>query len=169
MENAENALVDLIWAVDASSGLRLEIIGGIPTWEAHPTTRHQLTVRDIARSIRPAVDDSAGCGCIDVADITIRFPDGSLKRPDLSIYCAEPERTDFATTEIPEAVIEVLSKGYEAKDLELSVPVYLAHGIWDVVMVDPRSRKVIHYQDKLPRELISPVELVFQCGCRVTV
>jgi hypothetical protein len=47
------------------------------------------------------------------------YPDGSLKRPDISIFCHEPEEQDDAISLVPEAMIEVVSRGYEAKDLEI--------------------------------------------------
>lgn len=49
-----------------------------------------------------------------------------LKRQDTSIFCREPaeEKQKNAPTLIPEAVVEVVSKGYEAKDLEIGPPFY---------------------------------------------
>jgi hypothetical protein len=40
-------------------------------------------------------------------------------------------------TLVPEAVIEVISKGCEAKDLEIGPPFCLSQGAKDVVMFDP--------------------------------
>lgn len=42
----------------------------------------------------------------------MQFPDGSLRRPDVAIFCREPDEQDDAITLVPEAVIEVVSKGY---------------------------------------------------------
>ena len=63
-----------------------------------------------------------------VANVLYRFADGSLKRPDISILCREPDESeqDNTITLIPEAVIEIISEGYEAKDLEISPNFYLA-------------------------------------------
>ncbi len=42
----------------------------------------------------------------------MQFPDGSLRRPDVAIFCREPDEQDDAITLVPEAVIEVVNKGY---------------------------------------------------------
>lgn len=54
-----------------------------------------------------------------MSDVYVSFPDGSLKRPDISIFCQEPAEEEEAITLVPEAVIEIVSKGFEAKDFEI--------------------------------------------------
>ncbi len=70
--------------------IKLERTAGIPTWEAQPGSRHQMVVDRIRASIAPLSDNAQGCGCYHLADVAIRFPDGSLKRPDVAIFCAPP-------------------------------------------------------------------------------
>lgn len=154
-----------------AAGLRLELVRGIPTWEALPVYRHQRAVRRIDQSIRPlASDGSNACECIVVQDLSIRFPDGSHKRPDISIFCREPDELDSEVTLLPEAVIEVLSEEYEAKDLLIGVPFYQQTGIRDIVVLDPRTGAVRHWQQGQPeRAYASPVLLAFLCGCEATV
>ena len=151
------------------AGFRLEIVGGLPVWEASPVIRHQRAVFRIQNSIRP--QPGAACGCFHYADIQICFPDGSHKRPDIAIFCREPDEQDVEVTLLPEAVIEILSKGYEAKDLEVGVPFYRRSGVKDVVVLDPETGAVLHYQNDAgpARELRSPVEVSLACGCRCTV
>lgn len=154
----------------ANSGFRLEVANGIPTWEAFPVVRHQRAVYRIMNSIRPVAAEGEPCPCIAEADVQIRFPDGSRKRPDISIFCREPDELDSEVTLVPEAVIEVLSKDYEAKDLIIGVPFYRQIGIRDVVVLDPESGKVTHWQNNQPeRSYVSPVNLTFLCGCSCTV
>jgi Uma2 family endonuclease len=160
---------DAVMQLSEALGVKLEITGGLPTWEAFPGMRHQKAVRRILQSIRPIPDHPSACGCFDVADVYIKFPDGSLKRPDIAIYCHEPADTDAATTELPMAVIEVVSKDYEIKDRDLNPPFYLRHGIADVVIVDPRTLEVIHHQASGVTTHTSPVVLDLASGCRVTV
>ncbi len=148
-------------------GIRLEIVGGLPIWEAHPLYRHQKAVDRIRKNLDKP--QSGDCQCVDIADVYISFPDGSLKRPDIAIYCREPEEEDEAITLIPEAVIEVISKGYEAKDLEIGPRFYLSQGIRDIVVYDPYTLMVLHLRkDKAIRQ-VSPVEITLECGCRCTV
>src|SRR4029453_15978225 len=98
----------------------------------------------IRATIKP--QDAARCACVHAADVYIQFPDGSLKRPDISIFCREPDdkEQEEAITLVPEAVIEVVSKGYEAKDLEIGPRFYLSQGVKDVVVFDPTTLLVLH-------------------------
>src|SRR4051794_4794935 len=93
--------------------VKLEITGGIPTWEVSPSSRHQRTVYRIQTSIRPHPDGDKSCACAHLSDVYISFADGSLKRPDIAIFRQEPPDQDEALTTIPQAVIEVISPGYE--------------------------------------------------------
>lgn len=66
---------------------------------------------------------------------------------------------------MPEAVVEILSAGYEAKDLELGSRFCLAQGVKDVVLLDPRTAAVTHLRQEGSRQLTSPVEIALECGC----
>ncbi len=150
-------------------GVRLELIRGLPIWEASPCARHQKAVYRIQTSIRARSDDNSGCGCFHLADTYVRFRDGSLKRPDIAIFCEEPPNIDEAITMIPEAVIEIISPGYEVKDMEIAPYFYLAQGVKDVLIFDPRTLLVLHVRHDRTRRLESPVEIVLECGCQCTV
>ena len=153
-------------------GIRLEIVQGLPIWEPYPIYKHQKAVdriRATIASIEPASEKEDGCSCIHTSDVYISFPDGSLKRPDISIFCREPEEEEEAIKLVPEAVIEVISKGYEAKDLEIGPQFYLSQGVKDVVVFNPYTLLVLHVRrDEVSRH-ISPVELQLLCGCRCEV
>lgn len=149
-------------------GVRLEIVNGLPIWEAQPLYRHQKQVERIAGGIGSGT--STDCQCVHALDVYVEFP-GGLKRPDISIFCREPteEEQDSALTLIPEAVIEVVSKGYEAKDLEIGPPFYLSQGVKEVVVFDPTTLLVLHVKKSGATRRISPVEIHLECGCTVTV
>ena len=151
-------------------GIRLEIVGGLPIWEAHPVYRHQKAVDRIRATIQPTrPGDPAGCACVHVADVYVSFPDGSIKRPDISIFCREPDEQDEAVTLVPEAVVEVVSKGYEAKDLEIGPRFYLSQGVKDVVVFDPVTLLVLHVRSDGTTRQVSPVSLTLACGCSCVV
>lgn len=142
-------------------------------WEASPTSRHQKALQRIERSLRPIPGHSGGCACFALADTLIRFndPDRSIKRPDLAIFCVEPPDSDEALEMIPAAVVEVLSVGYEEKDLGADgAPFYLAHGVHEVIAFDPRSGAVYYdARGQEQRTFTAPVTLDLRCGCRVTL
>jgi len=146
-------------------GIRLEIVGGLPIWESHPPYRHQKAVD----RIRARIDKLPQSSYIHVADVYISFPDGSVKRPDIAIFCREPEEQDEMIKLVPEAVIEVVTKGYEAKDLEIGPRFYLSQGVKDVVVFDPYALLVLHVRRDGVTRQISPVQIDLECGCRCTV
>ena len=154
-------------------GIRLEMVGGLPIWEPHPIYKHQKAVDRIRATIErlPSTDDSGagGCICVHVADVYVSFPDGSLKRPDISIFCQEPREEEEAITLVPEAVIEVVSKGYEAKDLEIGPYFYLSQGVKDVLVFDPSTLLVLHARRDGVTRQVSPVDVTLECGCRCVV
>jgi Uma2 family endonuclease len=157
-----------VW-VEENSGIKVEIVGGIPVWEAFPAARHQSHIFRIQSSIRSVMADGGDCGCVHYADVYVRFPDGSLKRPDISIFCREPSEQSSAITMLPEAVVEVISPDYEGKDLQVGVPFYIRMGIKDILVLDPETNKVSHFRPgKSVSEYQSPVTLTLECGCQIT-
>ena len=152
-------------------GIRLEIVNGLPIWEAQPVYRHQKHIERIVQGITRTVNVlQSGCECIHAVDVYIQFPNG-LKRPDISIFCREPseEEQDSALTMVPEAVIEVVSKGFEAKDLEIGPPFYLSQGVKDVIVFDPLTLLVLHVRKIQATRQVSPVVIELECGCRALV
>lgn len=150
-------------------GIRLEIMAGLTVWEAHPSLRHQRAVDRIQASIRRLPGVMGGCDCVHIAGVDTLFLDGSFKRPDIAVFSREPEEQDSAVTLIPEAVIEILSAGYEKKDTVIGVPFYLEQGVKDVVLLDPRTGEVTHHRRDGVRRLTSPAPILLECGCEVTV
>jgi hypothetical protein len=150
--------------------VRLEITGGTRTWRLLPSLRNQKLIDRMRATISPLSDAPAGCGCYHISDANLRFPDGSLKRPDIAIFCIEPPDIDESWEQVPEAVIEIVSPDYETKDLSINPPWYLTQGVQDVLVVDPRADQVTHFQaGNAPREHTRPFIVALQCGCRVTV
>ncbi|AIE84884.1 Uma2 family endonuclease [Fimbriimonas ginsengisoli] len=108
-------------------GVRLEMVSGQPFWEFQPNYDHQRRLLNIAKSVRPDPKAETGGGCFEAIDVGIRFPDDSLRRPDLSIFGREPERRELITL-VPEAVVEIVSQRSRQKDLVISPPFYLEMG-----------------------------------------
>jgi hypothetical protein len=130
----------------AYHGVRLEITGGLPTWEATPGALHNGTVDDIRQALTRRNPPDAPCGCHHIADTYIEFAANLLRRPDIAIFCEKPPRPDGAISSIiPGAVVEVLSAVYEQKDRD-AVALYLNAGVLDVLLVDLRQRTVEWYR-----------------------
>jgi len=150
-------------------GIRLEVAGNLRIWEASPVIKHQLEIDRIRASIKKGEKNGKVCECINIADIYVQFADGSLKRPDVSIFCEMPKEEEEAATSVPTAVIEVISKKYEAKDLEISPPIYLANGVEDIVVFNPYTMEVVHFRKDETKNLTSPIAIEFECGCSCVV
>lgn len=153
-------------------GIRLEIVAGLPIWEPHPLYRHQKAIDRIRATIQKTSDlqaQQSACACIHISDVYVNFPDGSLKRPDIALFCQEPEEEDEAIKAVPEAVIEIVSKGYEAKDLEIGPHFYLSQGVKDIVVFDPYTLLVLHVRKDGTSRQVSPVEISLECGCTCVV
>lgn len=146
-------------------GVRLEIVAGLPIWEASPVYKHQKAVDRIRETIKAG----RACAYVHVADVYINFPDGSLKRPDVSIFRREPDEEEEAIKLISEAVIEVVSRGYEMKDTEVAQKFYLSQRVKDIIVFNPYTNEAIHTKTNETRKLSSPVEIEMMCGCRCEV
>lgn len=148
-----------------SAGIRLEMVGGVPYWEAMPGRRHHdalMGIRDRLVAERQATER---CGCHAYVELLVRFPDGSLKTPDLSLFCDHPEEEEGPVSKVPDAVLEVVSPGYERKDLEIGPPFYLAQGVRDVVVFDPRTIQIWHFTAAGREESLAPTRVRLACGC----
>jgi len=64
-------------------GIKLEIAGNLAIWKASPIYKQKAVDR-----IRESFEKSktGDCECLDVADVYVYFPDGSLMRPDISVF-----------------------------------------------------------------------------------
>ena len=154
----------------AYHGVRLEITGGMPTWEALPGALHNGVVDDLRQNLTRHNAPNAACGCHHIADTYIQFAPNLLRRPDIAIFCTKPPRPDGAISGlIPGAVIEVLSVGYEQKDRD-AVALYLGVGVLDVLLVDPRRRTVEWQRSDQPPQLLElPAMCRLQMGCLLPI
>lgn len=154
----------------AYQGVRLEITGGVPTWEALPGALHNGVVDDIRQNLTRSQSPEAFCGCHHIADTYIEFAPNLLRRPDIAVFCEKPPRPDGAISGlVPGAVIEVLNTGYEQKDRD-AVALYPGAGVLDVVLVDPR-RQIIewHRREQAPEVLTLPVRVALAMGCTLPI
>lgn len=150
------------------AGLKIEIAGGLPIFELMSSHLHNDDLLDIARNIRPGSRaEAGGCGCHVSYDVTIRFPDGSYRRPDISVFCVRPPRIRKAGTLVPTAVVEALSPSSIMKDVHLSPSWYLSQGVRDVFIYDPEGLTVSHIRAGGEERHKVPVELETESGCLV--
>lgn len=95
--------------------------------------------QEIFKRIKLSDESGERCECYSLLDVYVQFADGSLKRPDISIFREKPVLAESALQVVPDVVVEVLSPGTGRKDLEVGPPFYLSQGVLDVVTSDPES------------------------------
>lgn len=150
-------------------GVRLEYVAGMPYWEMMPGARHHDALMTIWSRLSNEQGGSDDCGCFPYAELTLGFPDGSVKTPDLSIFCERPAEREGLVHLIPEAVVEIISPGYERKDLEIGPTFYLAQGVKDIIVFDPRSNLITHFRRDGVQSSIAPQVFELECGCTVPI
>ena len=162
-------LLDRLMQAD-EFGVKLEMVEGEFTWEFFPSPLHQSVVNEIQYGLwQSRLGNRSGCACYTLPDAFIEFPDGSLKRPDLMVFCERPTmvgREPLRT--VPEAIVEILSPGGEKKDLRVGPRFYLSQGVKDVVVVDPEGGKAHHFRAEGTRVLDRPAAIRLECGCELT-
>jgi hypothetical protein len=72
-------------------------------------------------------------------------------------------------TLIPEAVAAVVSRGLEAKDLEIGPPFYLSQGLRDVLVFDPATLLLLHVRRDHVSRQIAPIGVELRRGCRPSI
>lgn len=149
-------------------GVRLEMVDGQPFWEFQPNYDHQDRIFRMQVSIRRDPDAGSDCGCFQASDVGIVFPDGSIRRPDIAIFCRQPERRELITL-IPEAVVEIVSQRSREKDLKTSPPWYLDIGVKDVLVDDPFTEDIHHFRRDGERRFKTGQTVRLECGCLVDV
>ena len=152
-----------------NDGYRLEVVDGLGIWEAQPGLLHVRKSKAVTRSIRPDPQNDTGCGCVVYEDLYVSFPGGSLRRPDIAVFCSEPPESDGATALVPAAVVEIVSRGSEGKDYELNPPFYLRHGVGDVLVVDPYVGAYVHHTAGGTERGVLPNRVALRCGCLLDV
>ena len=149
-------------------GIRVEVVAGQPFWEFQPNYDHQDRIGHVWMSVRRDPEVNSDCGCFRAMDVGIVFPDGSIRRPDLAVFCRQPERRELITL-IPEAVVEIVSQRSREKDLKTSPPWYLDMGVKDVLVYDPFTEDVHHFRADGHVRFKSGRTVRLECGCLVDV
>jgi Uma2 family endonuclease len=159
---------DLIATAD-SVNIRLEIVRGVPVWQANPSDQHQIEIDRIHNSIKR--HEGSTCARLHVADVLFHFPDGSLKRSDIAVMgqAAQVKNPAEAPPIVPDAVIEIASPEDKYRDDELGPPSYLSANVRDVIVFDPRSKHVLHHRKDGTQRLESAAQIKLECDCACVV
>ena len=142
-------------------GLKLERMGRFCIWHSDPSYVHQTEIDRIRSSFGTFGTQ------LQVSSVWLSFVDGSFTCPDIAVLARAPTSKEAVhpLEHVPEAVVEVISEGFEAKDLEIGPHFYLSQGVKDVIVFDPRTLIVLHYRRDGTHRLTSPHSFALECGC----
>lgn len=123
---------------------KAELVDGLILMMAGGSPRHA----GIAANLTIALGNKLrGSGCRPYgSDLAVRTGEGSIRFPDVSVYCRDqhdPEPADPKLLGIPRLVFEVLSPSTASNDQITKLAEYLAlPGLEGVVFVDPDTERM---------------------------
>lgn len=113
-----------------------ELVEGIPYALASPGFKHQKAVIKLISQIEPQLTE--GCKTCHVAiDLDWIIAEDTVLRPDIVIFCHEPEER---LTRTPEVIFEVVSESSVFMDEGLKFEVYQREGVKYYILVYPEKR-----------------------------
>jgi Uma2 family endonuclease len=148
VEQARTMSVEEYLALEATSDVKHEFLGGIVVAMAGASPRHNVIAMNVG-AILTRVLASTPCRVLS-SDQRVRIDEtGAYVYPDVSVVCDSPRFTDERPRSLtnPRLVVEVLSASTENHDRGGKLAHYrrLA-SIREVVLVEPNVRRLEHYR-----------------------
>ena len=113
---------------------RCELINGVLYDMAAPTKTHQLLCGEIFSELRRMIREKNGCG---------RFCIPFIAPCDVYLLCGDRLDSENPLSEVPNLVIEVLSRSTRRKDMTLKPYKYANAGVEEYWIVDPKKQIVL--------------------------
>lgn len=130
------------------SAQRYELIDGVLYNPASPSYAHQKTVSELLGRL---LERFKGTSCTPLTspfDVTLKKAEDNIcvVQPDILVIC-DRENIDAEGhyRGVPALVVEVLSPSTAAKDLIKKTELYMAGGVKEYWVVDPKNRSVLVY------------------------
>ena len=122
-------------------GRRYQLIDGELIEMASPTLAHQIFSMQFGIALTPQVN-ALDIGEVIAAPYDVHIAEFDTYQPDL-LFVSHARRPILQRTGaygVPEVVVEILSDSTRRRDLSEKLPVYLAAGVGEVVIVDLDDR-----------------------------
>lgn len=126
---------------------RVELIEGAFYDMAAPSSLHQMIAGQVFAAFLSCIKEH-GADCIPFiapADVQLYCDDRTMVQPDVFIVCDRNKIHSSHIMGAPDLVVEILSEASRKKDMTLKLSQYLAAGVREYWIIDPRKRKVIIY------------------------
>ena len=139
--------VDDWWALP-EDGRQYELLDGMLTLMPPPNLRHQLTLTELVTEFRLYTRRFGGT--VGMAPLGIALSAKIGFEPDL-VYVS-PGREEILSERgvegVPDIVVEIASPATQSYDRDRKLPIYLALGVGEVWLVDPKAATVtVHTAD----------------------
>ena len=124
-----------------------EIIGGEKFMAPAANLTHAGIIGNLYVLIRNYLDAHEN-GYVFTDNTDVRFPDGSLLKPDLSVVLEENSAIiDWAggINGVPDMVVEVLSKSTKNRDVTVKKDIYETNGVKEYWIIDPYMKAISVY------------------------
>lgn len=127
---------------------RVELIDGVIYDMSSPTSIHQLMAGLIYTKMLSHVLEKGGecLPMISPMDIQLDRDDRTMVQPDVIIVCDRDKIIDRCVYGAPDMVVEILSKSSGKRDSVIKLNKYLAAGVREYWLIDPRRQKVLVYR-----------------------
>lgn len=125
--------------------LRVELIDGTFYEMLAPTYTHQELLMSIVIELRSFVKKNKG-KCKVVAapfDIQLDKDNKTMLQPDIVVICDKERIDDKRGYGAPDMVVEILSPSTAKKDWEIKLGKYMAAGVREYWIVDPKKKTVV--------------------------
>ncbi len=127
---------------------RVELIDGIFYDMGAPTSPHQI-IGGIIYAQLLTFRNRHGGPCIPMmspVDVRLDRDEKTMVQPDVLIICDRSKLTYEGVVGAPDLVAEVLSPSTRKKDMTLKLSKYIAAGVREYWIIDPRTRQVVVYE-----------------------
>ena len=139
--------VDDWWALP-EDGRQYELLDGMLTLMPTPSRRHQDIALDLAVQLKRTVQ--ADGGYVGMAPLGVALTAKIGFEPDL-VYVSpgrEGILSERGVEGVPDIVVEIASPATQSYDRDRKLPIYLALGVGEVWLVDPKAATVtVHTAD----------------------
>jgi Uma2 family endonuclease len=115
---------------------RWEIIeGDAYLMSPSPKKKHQIISRNITWSIGQQKEKLKSCNFYE-APMDVIFDDFNVVQPDIFIVCEKDKDSDYVF-DVPEVIIEIISKSTAYKDTKIKKDLYEKFGVNEYILVFP--------------------------------
>ena len=141
---------------------RVELIDGVIYDMAAPTDKHQIIGNEIYARFRDYIRKNKG-KCITITaplDVQLDCDNKTMVQPDVVIVCDRNKFKEGRIFGAPDLIVEVLSESTKKKDITIKGAKYLAAGVREYWIVDPKKKRVHVYCYE--QEELLPVMYTFE-------